>query len=74
MKINELTAAPSAPKPACSPSADLVADICHDARHPDFLVFDDPLAMPALADWRAGPARGGKPGKSFYLYSCATLQ
>ena len=74
MKINELTAAPSAPKPACSPSADLVADICHDARHPDFLVFDDPLAMPALADWRAGPARGGKSGKSFYLYSCATLQ
>lgn len=74
MKINELTSTPSAPKPVCSPSLELVADICHDAQHPDFLVFADPLAIPALADWREGPVRGGKPGKSFYLYSCATLR
>ena len=74
MKINELTAAPSAPRPACAPSLEIVADICHDARHPDFLVFADPLDTPALADWREGSVRGGRPGKSFHLYSCATLR
>ncbi len=74
MKINELTVARSATQPACVPTAELLADICQDARPPDFLVFDEPLAMPALADWREGSVRGGRPGKSFHLYSCATLR
>jgi hypothetical protein len=74
MKINELTVAPSAAHPACAPTAELLADICQDARPPDFLVFDAPLAVPALADWREGSVRGGRPGKSFHLYSCATLR
>jgi hypothetical protein len=74
MRINDLTAASSAPKPVCAPSVEVVAEICHGAVHPDFLVFAAPLAVPAVAEWHEGQVRSGTPGKSFYLYSCATLR
>jgi hypothetical protein len=73
-KIHDLKAAPSAPKPVCTPSIEIATDICHGAVHPDFLVFAQPLTVPALAEWHEGPVRSGKPGKSFYLYSCASLR
>ncbi len=74
MKLNELTDAPSAPRADCSPSPEIVADVCRGVRHPDFLVFAEPLSVPELADWREGPLPSGKPGRSFHLYSCATLR
>ncbi len=74
MKINDLTATATSPRPVCTPSLEVVREICHGTGGPDFLVFAGPLDAPAVAEWHDGPARAGRPAKSYYLYSCATLR
>ena len=74
MKINDLAATATSTRPLCTPSLEVVGDICRGAGHPDFLVFAGPLATPAVAEWHDAQARAGRPAKSYYLYSCATLR
>jgi len=59
--------------PSCGYTRDLAADVCRGTPHPDYLVFESPVAsLPPVAEWHEPPAAGGS--HSFYLYSCASLR
>ncbi len=55
----------------CPASVPLVTDICHAAGHPDYFVFREPMATPALAQWSDLDPRDPRRGRSYHLYSCA---
>ena len=71
MKIHELTAtsSPAQPVPACSPSPKSWPTSATASSIRISSSFPTPLDPAAIADWREGSVRDGKPGKSSYLYS-----
>jgi hypothetical protein len=55
----------------CPASAQLLADVCHSAGHPDYLVLGEPTSTLPLAQWSDLDPRNSRRGRSYHLYSCA---
>jgi hypothetical protein len=60
--------------PGCAMSRESVIEVCSAPLHPDFLVFETPLSLPAVAEWHDMAASADASRHSFYLYSCARLR
>lgn len=58
----------------CPMSAESVVEVCHATPHPDFLVFQTPVALPEVARWQDTSAGANAGAHTFHLYSCDRLR